>query len=368
MTTITTRAGKGSNLTSDELDANFNNLNTDKLETAGGTLTGNVTFTSAGTGIVFSDATSITSASGLGGTGLPNGGVQYDILVKNSATDGDASWTDVLTADGVQFDLTASEASAEGKLVWDDGEGTLSFLAKGGNVDVNVGQSQFILVKNATGNPLSKGQVVYINGAQGNRPTVALALADSDATSARTLGVVAESIADGAEGQVMTTGILKNVNTVGFSSGSIIYLSPTTAGAWTATKPYAPDHMVYVGFVIVGGDSNGRIDVKIQNGYELDEIHDADIGHTNTLTDNDHLVYDAASTTWRNEQLDISLDTTPTLGGTLDANSNDAVSLNAVAIGQATTSNIQASGIEVNAGSTSNTAWYCAAGLMRHFG
>lgn len=41
MTTITTRAGKGSALTHNEMDTNFTNLNTNKLETF--TLAGNVT-------------------------------------------------------------------------------------------------------------------------------------------------------------------------------------------------------------------------------------------------------------------------------------------------------------------------------------
>jgi hypothetical protein len=40
MTTITTRAGKGAQLTWTEVDGNFTNLNTDKLETSGGTITG----------------------------------------------------------------------------------------------------------------------------------------------------------------------------------------------------------------------------------------------------------------------------------------------------------------------------------------
>ena len=44
MSTITTRSGKGSPLTSDEVDSNFTNLNTDKLELSGGTMTGSVTF------------------------------------------------------------------------------------------------------------------------------------------------------------------------------------------------------------------------------------------------------------------------------------------------------------------------------------
>jgi hypothetical protein len=43
MTTIVTRAGKGSPLTNAEVDANFINLNTGKLELSGGTLTGALT-------------------------------------------------------------------------------------------------------------------------------------------------------------------------------------------------------------------------------------------------------------------------------------------------------------------------------------
>ena len=44
MTTITTRSGKGSPLTNDEVDANFTNLNTDKVETSGDSMTGNLSF------------------------------------------------------------------------------------------------------------------------------------------------------------------------------------------------------------------------------------------------------------------------------------------------------------------------------------
>jgi hypothetical protein len=43
MASITTRAGKGSPLTNAEVDANFDNLNTGKLELSGGTLTGPLT-------------------------------------------------------------------------------------------------------------------------------------------------------------------------------------------------------------------------------------------------------------------------------------------------------------------------------------
>ena len=46
MSTITTRAGKGSPLTNNEVDANFENLNTDKAELSGAAFTGAITTTS----------------------------------------------------------------------------------------------------------------------------------------------------------------------------------------------------------------------------------------------------------------------------------------------------------------------------------
>ena len=45
MATITTRSGKGSPLTNNEVDSNFTNLNNDKLETSGGTLSGDLSVT-----------------------------------------------------------------------------------------------------------------------------------------------------------------------------------------------------------------------------------------------------------------------------------------------------------------------------------
>ena len=44
MTTITTRAGKGSPLTNNEMDANLTGLNDDKVEASGDSMTGNLSF------------------------------------------------------------------------------------------------------------------------------------------------------------------------------------------------------------------------------------------------------------------------------------------------------------------------------------
>jgi hypothetical protein len=128
-------------------------------------------------------------------------------------------------------------------------------------------------VRNGETTTLTIGTVVYLDAQQGNRATVKRAFNTSDATSAKTLGVVAENIAPNADGLVTTLGYLEKVNTSAFTAGQTLYLG-ATAGTFTATKPVAPNHMVYVGVVVRANAGNGIIYVRCQNGYELDEIHD----------------------------------------------------------------------------------------------
>ena len=69
MATIVTRSGKGSPLTNNEVDANFTNLNTDKLEVGGGTLTGALTI-STGTLSVNSGTTDTVATFTSSDTGV----------------------------------------------------------------------------------------------------------------------------------------------------------------------------------------------------------------------------------------------------------------------------------------------------------
>ncbi len=154
-----------------------------------------------------------------------------------------------------------------------------------------------VLVRNATGSTLSKGTVVYTSGANGTHVQVTKAQANSDATSARTLGFVADNIANGADGFVIDSGPLQGVDTSGKTAGDIVYLSPTVAGGWTTTKPVAPNHLVYLGVVTRVNVNDGSIFVKVQNGYELDEIHDVLLV---SETNGDLLKYDSATGLWKN--------------------------------------------------------------------
>lgn len=159
-----------------------------------------------------------------------------------------------------------------GTVSWDDGYGTLDLLLKGGYVTLNVGQQSYALVYNDEATTLNKGEAVYISGAQGNRISVKRASSIGDPTSANTLGLVAETISAGAEGFVISSGVLTKLNTLGLTQGAIVYLS-NTPGAYTTTKPVAPTHTVVIGFVERVHGTVGSIYVKVDNGYELDELH-----------------------------------------------------------------------------------------------
>lgn len=160
------------------------------------------------------------------------------------------------------------------------------------------------LGKNATGSTLYKGTVVYINGASGGVPTFAKAKADSEATSSRTLGVILADISNLGEGYAVTLGDVDSLDTRTaaanpFTSdtlavGDQLYLSPTTAGYVTNVKPTAPNHIVYIGKVLNTGTNDGEILFQIQNGYELEELHNVKAG----ATDGQYLKWVASSGLW----------------------------------------------------------------------
>jgi hypothetical protein len=156
----------------------------------------------------------------------------------------------------------------------------------------------YVTVRNATGATLPKGTIVYISGANGNNVRVTPAIATSDATSARTLGWLSAAIANNASGLCMVEGYLEGINTQSFNAGDQLYLSGTVAGGFTATKPQAPIHLVYVGVVTKKSAGDGHVFVKVQNGYELGELHDVRI---TSPANNDVLTYDLATDLWINK-------------------------------------------------------------------
>jgi hypothetical protein len=163
-------------------------------------------------------------------------------------------------------------------------------------------------VRNTTGATLTKGTIVYILGATGNKPTVSKAIATGDSTSAQTFGMLQTNIANNANGYAVCSGDLSGLDTSALTEGQQLYLSGVTAGAYTTTKSVAPIHLVYIGVVTRSHPTQGQIEVKIQNGYELDEIHDVLI---TSKANNDGLFYESSTSLWKNKSIATVLGYTP---------------------------------------------------------
>lgn len=152
-------------------------------------------------------------------------------------------------------------------------------------------------VKNSTGSTIPKGSAVYISGATGANALISLADADTEATSSKTLGLTEIALTTGSSGYVITNGTLTGLDTSAWTEGTALWLS-STAGGLTSTKPTGPTHSVYIGVVTRSHAQNGEILIKVQNGYELDELHDVAI---TSNTAGEILKWDG--TTWVNNTL-----------------------------------------------------------------
>jgi nitrogen fixation protein len=296
---------------------------------------------------------------GAPGQGVPVGGTTGQVLAKNSNTNYDTEWVDVtggawgtitgtlsnqtdlqnalnakvpytgattnvnlgeyeIKAGQVTLDTSPTGTAAVGTTRWNDTTGLTETTLKGGSVILKNGVDLVARVVNkvSPNTTLTKAayQAVRVSGAQGQRLAVALAQANNDANSADTIGLVIETIATNQEGFIMTVGQLENINTTGslqgetWVDGDVLYLSPTTAGAITKVKPTGNGHIVVIGYVEYAHANNGKIYVKVMNGWELDELHDVAIV---TPLNNEALIYESATALWKNKSIATALGYTP---------------------------------------------------------
>ena len=157
-------------------------------------------------------------------------------------------------------------------------------------------------IVNADSVTLTRGTVVYAFGATGNKLSVKRASNDAESTSSQTIGIINETVAPNGQGTITITGSVDQLSLGSpFVDGDALYLG--TGGAFTRTKPSAPSHLVYVGVVERANAGNGTAFIKIQNGYELNELHDVSI---TTPLASQALVRNTANTLWINKSLAVA--------------------------------------------------------------
>lgn len=156
------------------------------------------------------------------------------------------------------FDTTPTVTPVNGTMYWDAAHVTPR-VQLNSSVTMEMGQELLVRARNNTGVQINDGQVVYINDAQGNNPTIALANADSISTS-DVIGVATENIPHNSTGFVTAFGNVNGINTSGYNNGDALYLSATN-GLLTNAIPAPPHNVVYVGKAL-NSTNSGRIFVS----------------------------------------------------------------------------------------------------------
>jgi hypothetical protein len=198
------------------------------------------------------------------GEGLPPGGTAGQLLAKESDTNYDVTWVDQAPA--------ASYTSV------------LKHTVKAGE-------------------NLVKGQAVYVSSADGTNMVVSKASNTTEATSSKTIGLIAQNLSTNGKGFVITEGLLAGLDTGATVAGAPVWLGTNGNLIYGLVgKPFAPAHLVFIGIVTRANNSNGEIFVKVQNGFELNEIHDVDLKSI-LPTDGQVLQFDGASGLWKNKTL-----------------------------------------------------------------
>ena len=275
----------------------------DRISRTGDTVTGDFNFfgdiSISGSSLPNGYALSVTGDTDFKSDVYVEGDIYFsgNVLTTGSTIIQNGLTANTIYTDYIDFNTGATVTQSPGRISWDSGTGTLN-VAVGdsdtGLIDLQVGQEEIVRVFNSEATTLLKGEIVYVSGSQGNRPAVKRAIATSDGYSVTTLGMVDIDIDSGDEGYVTTFGIISNLNTLGLTGGTPVFLSPTVAGGFTSIKPQAPEHIVLIGYVVRVSATVGSIFINISNGWEIDELHDVRIS---AATEGDLLVRSSYSGT-----------------------------------------------------------------------
>ena len=206
----------------------------------------------------------------------------------------------ISSVDRIQMNVASPTAvGGAGQLAWNIDENTID-VGMNANTTLQLGQEQYYYVKNQTGSLIPDGTVVRADGTVGlsGRVKVAPALANGAYPSKYVLGITTEDIPDGGDGFVTAFGKVRKLDTSMFSSGDILYVSPSVAGALSNTVPIAPNNIVTVAIVVTKDNINGELFVRPTYGSSLFEDEST---YLRNLQDGQVITYVAANNRFENK-------------------------------------------------------------------
>ena len=230
-----------------------------------------------------------------------------DLKVPYSGATGDVSLGEYgINVGNVIYDTTPTGIPTEqGATYWDADAETVALIMNG--TIQKIGEDTFYHVRNTTGSTIAKGTAVRFSGTTGNsgRLLIAPMLADGTYPSQYYMGITSEELVNNADGKVYHFGKMRNINTSAFADGDVLYVSPSVAGALTATAPVAPNNII-VSAAVVHAANNGTLMIRTTLGSNIN----ADEGVLlTTPTANQGLFYDSGL--WVNKSITTALGYTP---------------------------------------------------------
>jgi hypothetical protein len=229
---------------------------------------------------------------------------------------------ELTNVDSIQFNTSYSPgAHSTGLFYWDSANHTASIDLVGSDVSLQLGQEMHVYVTNDSGGDIDNGEIVYVSGASGGLPTIALAQADAAAT-ATVLGVATEDIINTNSGYITTSGLVRGLNTSSYGAGDLLWLSDSVPGAFIDTKPTEPSYQRRVAIVLTSDISDGIVYVCIRNDITLNDLSDT----TNDLLDiGNGMCLDSPAVTVTSNGTVITCSVEKSGGGDITVKFNDAV-------------------------------------------
>lgn len=184
---------------------------------------------------------------------------------------------DLLSVNSIKLDAIAAPTRDEatygaGSLFFDTAKDSLTFWNSESDVSLNIGEETWIKCRNISGSTITNGSLVYISGADSGYSTIELAKADETSATTRIIGMATHDIENNSNGYVTRNGTVRDLDTSSYSAGDKLYLSATTAGAFTDTKPSYPNYIIEIGCVKTVNATTGEICFEVTSRPE--DIHD----------------------------------------------------------------------------------------------
>jgi len=247
---------------------------------------------------IIDTATPLVLFDGSGRTIEFEGDVQIG-TTKNLTVGYDAIIGNALYTQYIQYNTNPSLPLSHnvGLSYWNADLGTINIMSDISGCIQQVGYEIWCRVNNNTGSTILAGVPVYVTSAAGDICYIAPAKADSESTSLVTIGLTTNDIADGEEGNVTITGVVHNIPTNGLTEGALVYVSATTTGTLTSTRPVAPNNTVAIGICSVKDPVVGSIIVQLRIQPTLERLSNV---YTVGKTDGQALGWVAANNRWEN--------------------------------------------------------------------